>query len=399
MTSLASSPRASLWPRERLAVSGAFLANGFVLGNWTPQVPVLADRLGLSESRLGLLILAFGIGAVLAMPLVGAATARFGTRRPVVVGQVLLALAFPLLALAPSPSLAALAILFFGMSMGGMDVAMNANAVAVERRLPRAMMSSCHGFWSIGGFAGAAVGGPLIAALGSTGHMMLIGLVTLLAAIPVGRAMLEDRDAPHEAASGADTGGAARGGILSWGAVAIGICALFAMVPEGAAIDWSAIYLRQDHGTEVAYSGLAFAALSGSMALFRFLGDPIRDRLGAVHTVRISVGLGLVGLLMIALGPDLPVVLVGFAVLGVGLSNIVPVAFSAAGNLPGVKPGVGISIATTIGYSGILIAPSAIGWFAEHFGFPPVFLGLAVLLALVFPLAGLMRGADRAPAH
>ncbi|WP_062015624.1 MFS transporter [Aureimonas sp. AU4] len=398
MTTLAPSvrpPRASLWPRERLAVSGAFLANGFVLGNWAPQVPIFAERLGLSESRLGLLILAFGVGAVLAMPLVGAATARFGTRRPVLVGQVLLAIAFPLLALAPTPVLAALAILFFGMSMGGMDVAMNANAVAVERRLPRAMMSSCHGFWSIGGFTGAAVGGPLIAALGGTGHMMLIGLVTLLAALPVGRAMLEDRDAPHEAAPDAATSGG-RGGILSWGAVAIGVCALFAMVPEGAAIDWSAIYLRQDHGTEVALSGLAFAALSGSMALFRFLGDPIRDRLGAVRTVRLSVGLGIVGLLLVALGPVLPVILVGFAVLGVGLSNIVPVAFSAAGNIPGLKPGVGISIATTIGYSGILIAPSAIGWFAEHFGFPPVFLALAVLLALVFPLAGLMRGADRA---
>ncbi|WP_062210071.1 MFS transporter [Aureimonas sp. AU12] len=392
------------FPPSRIAVSLAFLVNGFVLGNWTPQVPVQAERLGLTESRLGLLILALGVGAVVAMPIVGAAISRFGSRRPVLLCQALLAFALLALALSPSPALAAAAVFFFGMTMGGMDVAMNANAVAVERRLPKAMMSSCHGFWSIGGFAGAAIGGPLIALVGSVWHTAIVGAVVLVALVPISRALREDHgDAPTGAVPQVGGGHAAlalggrRTAVLA--AVAIGACALFGMVPEGATIDWSAIYLRQDLGADVVSSGFAFAAFSATMALFRFFGDGIRDRLGAVATVRVSVGFGIAGLLVVALAPGLPLALLGFAILGVGLSNLVPIAFSAAGNIEGLKPGIAISIATTIGYSGILIAPSAIGFFAEHFGFPPVFLALCACLVLIFLLSGLMRGADRAAAE
>ncbi|WP_062111057.1 MFS transporter [Aureimonas sp. AU40] len=395
------SRRASAWPARRIAVSLAFLVNGFILGNWTPQIPLLADRLSLSEGRLGLLILVFGVGAVAAMPLVGAATARLGSRIPTLALQALLAFALPLLVLAPTPWTAAAAILFFGMTMGGMDVAMNANAVATERTLPSAMMSSCHGFWSIGGVLGATLGGPLIVALGSLGQATMVCLVMLAALWPIGRFMMDDRESPAETeakaavAQGGGTSATVPKGSGRLIAVALGVCALFSMVPEGAAIDWSAIYLRRDLGADTTTSGLAFAAFSATMALFRFLGDVIRDRLGAVRTIRLSLGFAMAGLVLVSLANGLALALVGFAILGIGLSNLVPIAFSAAGNLEGMKPGIAISIATSIGYSGILIAPSAIGFFAEHFGFSPVFLGLSVCLLVVFALSGLMHGADR----
>lgn len=396
-----STPRASLWPARRIAVSLAFLVNGFILGNWTPQVPLLADRLGLGEGRLGLLILVFGLGAVAAMPLVGAATSRLGSRTPTLVLQALLAFALPLLVLAPTPWTAAAAILFFGMTMGGMDVAMNANAVQTERTLPSAMMSSCHGFWSIGGVLGATVGGPLIAGLGSLGQALVVALVTLAALWPIGLHLMEDRHVGATAPSsdegeGERPAGGVPAGSAKLVAMALGVCALFSMVPEGATIDWSAIYVRQDLGADVATSGLAFAAFSATMAVFRFLGDGIRDRLGAVRTIRLSLGFAMVGLVLVGLAGSFGAALVGFAVLGIGLANLVPIAFSAAGNVEGLKPGIAISIATSIGYSGILIAPSAIGFFAEHFGFSPVFLGLCFCLLVVFALSGLMRGADRA---
>ncbi|WP_182086923.1 MFS transporter [Aureimonas sp. ME7] len=400
-TDVARMPAAitGVWPRQRLAVAGAFLANGFVMGSWAPQIPVLAGRLGLSETHLGFLILAFGIGAVLAMPVLGAATARFGSRTSTLVLHALLALSLLPLVWAPTPLAAGAAILFFGASMGGMDVAMNANAVSVERRMPRAIMSSCHGFWSIGGFLGAASGGVLIEALGAIGHLALVSVLLLVLLVPIARNMLEDvaathSDARHDASltpSGTGAGGA------KLAVVGIGLCALFGMVPEGATIDWSAIHLRQDLGVDIALSGLAFAAFSAVMALFRFLGDGIRDRLGATRTLRYSCGAGIAALLVIGLAPNLAVSILGFALLGVGLSNIAPIAFSAAGNVPGLKPGVGISIATTIGYSGILIAPSAIGFFAERFGFSAVFLGLSGCLVAILFLSGLMRGADRQP--
>ncbi|WP_279482070.1 MFS transporter [Aureimonas sp. SK2] len=388
------------WPRERLAVAGAFLANGFVLGNWTPQIPLFQQRLGLSEAQLGLMILAFGIGAVLAMPLLGAATARFGSRMPTLAMHAILALSLPVLVLAPSVAVGAVAILLFGAAMGGMDVAMNANAVSVERRGSRAIMSSCHGFWSVGGFIGASTGGFLIVALGSVGHFLLVAAILLVALVPIGRVMLEDREASGPAAPTAEAGeagpapSAARLAVLG-----IGFCALFGMVPEGATIDWSAIYLRSELGADVAMSGFAFAAFSAVMALFRFLGDGIRDRLGAVRTLRLSALAGIGALQVVGLAPNLAVAILGFALLGIGLSNIAPIAFSAAGNVPGLKPGVGISMATTIGYSGILIAPSAIGYLAEHFGFQAVFLGLSICLLAILALSPLARGADRPSAH
>ncbi|MCP3053683.1 MFS transporter [Aurantimonas marianensis] len=396
------SPRPSVkTPGTRTAAAVAFFVNGFVLGSWAPQVPVLAERLGITQSTLGLFVLVLGLGAMTAMPLIGATIARSGSRRPVLATQMLLAFALPLLAVAPSIPFAALAIFFYGMTLGGMDVAMNANAVAVERGAGKAIMSSFHGFWSIGGFVGAGAGGAVIAAIGPFAHTLLVGGLTLVMLWPVWRHMLEDR---QHAVSGDGSRAVGLSGLIAAAkrdrtalatALAIGIFSLFAMVPEGAAIDWSAIYLRQDLNVDIAASGFGFAAFSAAMALFRFVGDRIRDRIGAVGTVRLSLLVAVAGLTLIGLAGNLPMVLAGFALLGVGLSNIVPIAFSAAGNVDGLKPGIGIAIATTFGYSGILIAPAAIGILAERFGFPAVFLAMSALLVVILAMSALMAGADR----
>ncbi|MCB8840713.1 MFS transporter [Aurantimonas sp. VKM B-3413] len=393
--------RAGFFPPARTAVAIAFLVNGFAIGSWAPQVPILAGRLGFSEGALGLLILVFGLGAVAAMPAIGAAISRGGSRRPLIATHLLLAPALTLLVVAPSPLLAVPAIFFFGMMLGGMDVAMNANAVAVERGMGRAIMSSCHGFWSMGGMIGAGIGGPVIAALGAPAHAVLAGLLTLAALLVVVKLGHDDR-LDHEAAQETGGGGglaaiiaaARRDRSALVTALAIGVFALIAMLPEGAAIDWSAIYLRGTLGADVVTSGLAFAAFSAAMATFRFLGDGIRDRLGAVNTVRLFSLVAASGLLLTGLGGSLPIVICGFALTGIGLSNIVPIAFSAAGNVPGLKPGIGISIATAIGYSGGLLAPSAIGLLAESVGLADVYVGMSALVLVVLALSGMMAGAD-----
>ncbi|HEY9057926.1 MAG TPA: MFS transporter, partial [Aurantimonas sp.] len=279
------SPRPSVkTPGTRTAAAVAFFVNGFVLGSWAPQVPVLAERLGITQSTLGLFVLVLGLGAMTAMPLIGATIARSGSRRPVLATQMLLAFALPLLAVAPSIPFAALAIFFYGMTLGGMDVAMNANAVAVERGVGKAIMSSFHGFWSIGGFVGAGAGGAVIAAIGPFAHTLLVGGFTLVMLWPVWRHMLEDR---QHAVSDVGSRAVGLSGLIAAArrdraalltALAIGVFSLFAMVPEGAAIDWSAIYLRQDLDVDIAASGFGFAAFSAAMALFRFVGDRIRDR-------------------------------------------------------------------------------------------------------------------------
>jgi MFS family permease len=168
------------------------------------------------------------------------------------------------------------------------------------------------------------------------------------------------------------------------------------MVPEGTVLDWGALYMRRELGADLAVSGLGFAAFSATMALMRFAGDPIRDRLGAVTTLRLCTALALAGMLVAGLAPDAPIAIIGFAIAGIGISNMVPIAFSAAGNLPDLAPGIGLSLVTFMGYSGILVAPSLIGFVAEHTRFHTIFTALPVLFLIVLALSGLARHADTA---
>jgi len=278
-------------------------------------------------------------------------------------------------------------MIFFGGVIGGMDVAMNANAVAVERRLSRAIMSSSHGFWSLGGFAGGGLGGFAIQHYGYLAHAAAVTVVALAGVVAALRYLVgEGRPAAH-----AHT----RFSLPKSSAVyLIGIVALFSMVPEGAVLDWSALYLRQELGTDLGTAGLAFAAFSGVMALMRFLGDGVRNRFGAVKTLRMSALLAAAGMLVAGLASDPWLAILAFAFCGLGTANMVPIAFSAAGNQSGMSSGVGMSVVTTMGYCGILVAPSAIGFIAERTGFGPVFITLSGLLVVVFLMAGLVHRAD-----
>ncbi|MGF7006367.1 MFS transporter [Aminobacter sp. BE322] len=371
----------------RWAVAAAFFINGFVTGSWAPQIPLLLSRLGISEFVLGLLILVFGLGALTAMPFSGYLMSKRGSR-PVVIGFAwVVAFALLLVALAPNVWLAAATMFIFGGSIGAMDVAMNANAVAVEKKLSRAIMSSSHGFWSLGGFVGGALGGIVIQ---NFGHLVHAGMVTAAAAAMTAVALrgliAEDKPVAHEHQHFR---------LPRMPTIyLVGIMALFSMVPEGAVLDWAALYLKQELGADIATAGFAFAAFSGIMALMRFLGDGVRNRFGAVNTLRVSALLAATGMLAAGFAPNPWIAIAAFAICGLGVANMVPIAFSAAGNQPGVPPGIGMSVVTTMGYSGILVAPSAIGFVAQFTGFAPIFVTLSGLLVVVCLMASLARHAD-----
>ncbi|WP_338610669.1 MFS transporter [Pelagibacterium nitratireducens] len=373
---------------DRLAVSALFLVNGFLVGSWAPKIPVLMARLDITESIMGLLILVFGLGSIAIMPVIGALTARHGSApllKPATLGVLPMLL---LLTIAPELITTAVVIFVFGGLIGGMDVAMNTNAVAVEKRMKRAIMSSCHGFWSLGALLGAALGGVLLGALGELAHAFILTILAAGAALFALPLLAQDQPTPEARAA---TPLKFPRSPLPY---LVGIMALFSMIPEGAILDWSALFLQKEHGAGIELAALGFAAFSATMAIMRFAGDFIRQRLGAVVTLRMCGGFALTGMMLAALAPTPQLAILGFAIAGIGISNIVPIAFSAAGNLPGIPSGIGLSIVTVMGYSGILVAPSAIGFIAEHTGFSPVLMGTAALVLVTLGLSRLARHAN-----
>jgi MFS family permease len=385
MTALASTGAHA--PRERIAISAAFFLNGYLVGNWAPRIPAFKAGLDIDEATLGLMILAFGLGSLLTMPLVGAAIAHDGSRRVLRAAMLGLAPCWLLMTLAPSVPLAVVGIFLFGGIAGGMDVAMNANAVSVERSLRRAIMSSCHGFWSLGGLIGAATGGVLLGQFGGMAQTLVMVAICVVVVALIWRALRHDRAAPSAEKEPLRLPRSA----LPW---LIGLVALLCMIPEGSVLDWSALYLRTELGASIEVSGFAFAAFSATMAVMRFTGDPIRDRFGAVRTLRVSALIAAAGLLTAGFAPNAGIAIAGFAFAGLGISNLVPIAFSAAGNLPGLPPGVGISLVSFMGYSGMLFAPSLIGFIAHRTGLGPIFATLPLLFIVVLVFSHHLRSAD-----
>lgn len=344
-------------------------------------------RLGIGEQVAGLIVIALGLGSICMMPVFGALVARRGSAHAVRLAAILATPSLIWISLAPEPWSAALAVLAFGALIGAMDVAMNANAVAVERARRRAIMSSCHGFWSLGGLAGAGAGGLAIQSLGEVPHAIIVTLiVAAVLAVALPRLLRDPPSADH------------RHQPLRLPRTPlpylIGVMALAAMIPEGAILDWAAVYLQREMGASLAVAGWGFAACAGTMAVMRFLGDRLRARFGAVKTLRISTVIAMVGLAAAALAPTPLAVIGGFGLAGIGIANIVPITFSAAGNVPGLAHGVGLSVVTTMGYSGILLAPGTIGFLAERTGFSVMYLGLSLLLLVPLLLSRLARTAD-----
>ena len=379
-------------PTNRWAIAAFFTVNGFIMGAWAPQIPLLLTRHSISESVLGLLILCLGLGAVGAMLYAGRLIAAYGSAR-VATGFALAAT--PMLALvvhAQNLWLLAPLMALMGAVIGCMDVSMNANAVVVERRLGRAIMSSSHGFWSLGGFVGGAGGAWLIAHIGEQRQSLIVAGVSFL--LIVGAMPFVMQDAPQPSQDKDAPKPKTKLITRDLGLWILGAMALFSMVPEGAVLDWAAIYLSKELGSGVFVSGLGFAFFAGTMAVMRFAGDSVRNRYGAVKTLRVSAALGALGLAMGGLSPTAPLAILGFAIAGLGVANMVPILFSAAGNRPGLPAGVGISTVTMVGYTGILVAPATIGFVAEHIGYRATYLTLAIVLGIVGMMAARVAAAD-----
>jgi predicted MFS family arabinose efflux permease len=353
-------------------VAAVFGLNGFGYGSWVPRIAEIQEKLGLSSGQLGLALFMVAIGALLAMPLAGAAAHRHGSRPASMVTVVCYGLSLPGVALAPGPLWLGGALFFLGASSGALDVSMNAQGVTVEKHHWRPIMSSLHGMFSLGAMAGAGATGLIAAAgVGLLPHLLGIGVLIIAIGLVACRAML-----PAAAEGGAAGPGFAR---PSLAILLPGIVALAGLLSEGAMGDWSAVYLSASLGAGTTMAAAAFAAFSLSMAGGRFTGDRLVAKLGGDLVVRAGGALAAAGLGLTLLIGHPAIAVAGFGLVGAGLSCVFPVVLSSAARTPGVAPSAAIAAVCTIGYLGFLIGPPAIGGLAELIGLPAA-LGLVVLL-------------------
>jgi MFS family permease len=367
----------------RAAVAAAFLIHSAVSGTWAPRLPAIKASLGLSDGELGTALVGLAIGLVIGTRLAGAPIDRFGSRPVMRAGFPLLAATLLLPGFADSAVELFLSLLVMGLASGALDVAMNAQGIEVERRLGRPILSGLHGLWSVGLGIGAAVA-ALAAAIGADPleHFAVVAGVLAVLSVVLLRGLLPAREQLRDEATREERV------TVHWtvALALLGVIAFCSFVGEGAASDWSAVYMTQELGTSEALGAVAFAAFAVTMATARFAADPLRARLGNVTLVRggsllAAVGMGL-GLLI-----HEPVAgIAGFALLGLGLAAVVPIAFSAAGELDPRATGRLVGRVATVGYVGTVIGPIMIGWLAEATSLRTA-LGLVVLLALAIAVA------------
>jgi predicted MFS family arabinose efflux permease len=375
-----SAGRAQLGAATR-ATRLIFLTSGIGMASWAPMVPYAKARLGLDDADLGLVLLAFGGGSMVSMPLVGWLTHRYGNRKVISVAGLMLCVAIPLLAIVPNALALAAVLLYFGAMLGAVDVAMNAHAVEVERRDGRALMSGFHGLFSIGGLAGAAIMSALLA-LGLTLWAGALTIALLLALIVLSQrgSLLPGVDD----ATAWSTGFRLPRGLV----LLLGLLCFVSFLAEGSMLDWSAVLLRDFRGFSAASAGIGYACFSVAMATGRLAGDRLVERLGPVSAVRIGASTAALGFLLAAMAPWPVASLSGFVLIGLGASNIVPVMFSAAGRLPGNPPAISIAAVTMLGYAGLLSGPALIGFMAHASNLP---VALAVVAGLLLLVAGSAR--------
>jgi MFS family permease len=372
-------PRAEL-ARLRAVLTVFFALDGFVFAGWVVRIPDIKEQTGASASALGLALLGVSAGAVVTMTLTGRLCRRYGSHPVTVVCAVLLSLSVALPPLTHSAPALGAVLLVFGAAYGGINVAFNSAAVDLVAALRRPIMPSFHAAFSLGGMVGAGLGGLVAGSLSPVAHLTGLTVVGLLVTLAAGRVLLRcpvpappDR-APHQGEEPRRPVRRTRVLVVTFGLIAL--CTAYG---EGAMADWGALHLKQDLHASPGLAAAGYSCFALAMTLGRLTGTALLERLGRTRTVVAGGTVAAAGMVLGSLAPSVWAALFGFAVTGLGLANIFPVAVERAGALGG--PG-GVATASTLGYGGMLLGPPAIGFMADWFSLPAALTSVAVLAAI-----------------
>jgi predicted MFS family arabinose efflux permease len=357
-------PRADLGARLR-TIRLFFAMAGIGISVWAITVPYTKIRFGLDDGTLGLMLLAGGSGGIACMPAAGWAVARYGSRAVLLAVGVLFGVLLPVLSLVPSPADFTIMLFLYGGLFGALDVAMNAQAAVIERQSGRLQMSGFHACYSIGSL-GVALASFVLLKLGCSYAAVAVidAAVILLILTQIGFLAPRAEDAPPA------------GPRFAWpdrAAFVLGLCCFTCFMTEGAATDWSTIFLRFSRGMPIATAALGYAAFAVAMAVTRLAGDRVATRLGKAAVMRLGCAAAVAGFGLVIFVPSGIAGIVGFGLVGFGTGNIAPLVLSAAARVQGVAAVMGM------GYAGFLIGPVVIGAVANGLGLGSA-LGLDAML-------------------
>ncbi|MBL4928761.1 MFS transporter [Tabrizicola sp. KVB23] len=375
---------------RRAALSGCFLAAGLGIGTWGANLPALGRRASMSEGDIGIVLLCFAAGAVLAMTNAARVMMRFGAGRSAATAAALFGLGIIAVTQAADMVSAALIAVLLGISFGALDVTMNSEAASLERHAARPVMASLHAIFSLGTLASSMSYAAIVAA-GGRDVLCLVLAGTAIVAI----ALLSWRGLPPEGSPGKSGADAKITGtsVALARVLLLGGIAFLAFFAEGAILDWIAIYVVRVVGAGESAGAMVYAVFACAMTFGRLIGDRAKMRLGALRLFRIGTLMVAFGFTLILLLPVLPVILIAIIFCGLGVANLIPLIFSEAGRFGAGDGGKAMSRVMTMGYAGILIGPALIGFVAEFASLPA---GLwLVVLALMVTMSGgrLLRGA------
>ncbi len=378
--------RSASW-QERSATYGVFLALGIAVGTWAAAIPVLKAELALTAGQLSVVLLVLAIASIVSTLVTGALAPRFGTGRSTGLAAVGTVIAFALPALARSYGQLVICAVAIGLAVGALDIAVNAHASDIERRWREPIMSSFHAAFSVGGLLGASLGGLLAWAEWGLVGQIAVPLLVAAAAIAMAAPRLGQ-------GSRAEAGQGLVLALPERAALPICAIALLCFMLEGAMADWSAVYLATVTGATPWAAAAGYASFSIAMAIGRLVGDAVVRRFGGGRTVLLGGGVASAGLALALLLPQPFWGAVGFALVGIGASNIVPVVFSRASRY-GTSPAAGVAMVATFGYGGFLGGPPLIGAVATLAGLKAA-LGVLLLAPLLTMAASVALDRSRA---
>lgn len=343
----------------RAAVGAMFFMAGLCFASWASRIATIQQKLSLSDAALGGVLFAMPVGLMLSLPFSGWAVTKIGSRR--LLSAALLVYGIVLIGLGSVNHVYELipCLVLFGFAGNATNIAVNTQAIATEAIYAKPIMASFHGLWSLAGFTAAGIGTFMIGnGILPAPHFMLIAAITIIAVVICWRYLHNDKKP-------ASTGPAFV--IPDKSLVTLGLIAFCSMICEGAMFDWSVIYFKKIVLAEKAWVAAGYTAFMCTMAMGRFIADSFAARFGLKRTLQISGSLTATGLLIAVIFPTLPMAISGFLLVGIGVSSVVPMVYSAAGKSTTMLPGAAIAAVSTISFVGFLIGPPVIGFLAGAF--------------------------------